>query len=150
MAVKPWMGVVNNSVPDGYKPSKRDGEAPDATLDLDYVHGYRCHDMRNNLRYTADGKLAYCCAGVGVIMDQKTNTQKHFMGHTDDIHSIALHPNGKSIATGQIGPKPRLCIWNTATMETNMLITEPLTKGIKHIAISADGRYLAAVGMDDD
>ena len=74
MAVKPWIGVVNNSVPDGYRPSKRDGEAPDATLDLDYVHGFRCHDIRNNLRYTADGKLAYCCAGIGVIMDQKSNT----------------------------------------------------------------------------
>ena len=100
MAVKPWIGVVNNSVPDGYKPSKRDGEAPDATLDLDYVHGFRCHDIRNNLRYTADGKLAYCCAGIGVIMDQKSNTQKHFMGHTDDIHCIAMHPDGKICATG--------------------------------------------------
>lgn len=30
MAVKPWLGVVNNSVPSKYKPSKRDGEAPDA------------------------------------------------------------------------------------------------------------------------
>ena len=75
MAVKPWMGVVNNSVPDGYKPNSRDGDAPDATLDLEYVHGFRCHDVRNNLRYTADGKLAYCCAGVGVIMDSRSNTQ---------------------------------------------------------------------------
>ena len=32
MAVKPWLGVVNNSVPTGYKASKRDGEAPEATL----------------------------------------------------------------------------------------------------------------------
>lgn len=52
MAVKPWMGVVNNSQPDGFRSSKRDGEAPDATLELEYVHGFRCHDTRNNLRYT--------------------------------------------------------------------------------------------------
>lgn len=32
MAVKPWKGVVDNSVPSKYRPSKRDGEAPDATL----------------------------------------------------------------------------------------------------------------------
>ena len=32
MAVKPWLGVVKNSVPSNYKPSKRDGEAPDASL----------------------------------------------------------------------------------------------------------------------
>ena len=116
MAVKPWMGVVNNSVPDGYKPNSRDGDAPDATLDLEYVHGFRCHDVRNNLRYTADGKLAYCCAGVGVIMDARSNTQKHFMDHTDDIHSLAMHPDGRTCATGQIGPKPRLCIWDNVTM----------------------------------
>ena len=32
MAVKPWVGVVNHSVPTSYKPSPRDGEAPDASL----------------------------------------------------------------------------------------------------------------------
>lgn len=68
-AVKPWIGVVNNSVPTGYKPSKRDGEAPDAEAQLEYVYGYRCHDARNNLRYTSDNKLVYHCAGVGVVMD---------------------------------------------------------------------------------
>ena len=55
MAVKPWLGVVANSVPSKYKPNKRDGEAPDATLKLEHIYGYRCHDTRNNLRYTADG-----------------------------------------------------------------------------------------------
>ena len=32
MAVKPWMGVVKNSVPTNYKPNKRDAETPDASL----------------------------------------------------------------------------------------------------------------------
>ncbi len=55
MAVKPWIGVVNNSKPSKFKPSTRDGEAPDATLMLEHVYGYRCHDARNNLRYTSNG-----------------------------------------------------------------------------------------------
>ena len=74
MAVKPWKGVVDNSVPDGFRPSKRDGVAPDATLDLEYVYGFRSHDCRNNLRYTANGKLAYNTAGVAVVMDTRNNT----------------------------------------------------------------------------
>ena len=74
MAVKPWKGVVDNSVPDGFRPSKRDGEAPDASLELEYVHGFRSHDCRNNLRYTSEGKLAYMAAGVAVVMDTQTNT----------------------------------------------------------------------------
>ena len=150
MAVKPWMGVVRNSVPDGFKPSKRDGVAPDATLELEYVHGYRCHDSRNNLRYTSGGKLAYITAGVAVVMDGARNTQKHFMDHSDDIHCIAMHPGGRICATGQIGPKPRICIWDNETMECKVLITAPLTKGVKHMAFSPDGKYLIASAMDDD
>lgn len=150
MAVKPWVGVVNNSVPDGFRPSKRDGEAPDATLELEYVHGFRCHDCRNNLKYTASGKLAYISAGVGVVMDTRNNTQKHFMEHSDDIHCIAMHPNGRFCATGQIGPKPRICVWDNETMECRVLVTQPLTKGVKHMAFSNDGKYLVASAMDDD
>ena len=150
MAVKPWKGVVDNSVPDGFRPNKRDGEAPDASLELEYVHGFRSHDCRNNLRYTSEGKLAYMAAGVAVVMDTQTNTQKFFMEHSDDIHSIAMHPSGTICATGQIGPKPRLCIWNNQTMECLKLITAPLTKGIKHLAFSENGKYLIASAMDDD
>ena len=73
MAVKPWLGVIKNSQPNGYKPSKRDRAAPDATLNLEYIFGYRCHDSRNNLRYTAEGKIAYHAAGVAIVLDQRTN-----------------------------------------------------------------------------
>ena len=72
------------------------------------------------------------------------------MEHSDDIHSIAMHPNGRVCATGQIGPKPRLCIWDNVTMESKVLITTPLTKGVKHLAFSPDGKYLIASALDDD
>lgn len=39
------------------------------------------------------------------------------MEHNDDIHCLAIDPTGKFCATGQIGPKPWLCIWNNETME---------------------------------
>ena len=73
MATKPWIGTVKNMVPTGFTPSKNDGNAPEASLELEYVYGYRCHDSRNNLRYTASGKILYHTAGVGVVMDSKTN-----------------------------------------------------------------------------
>lgn len=143
-------GVLNNSVPDSYKPSRRDGEAPEAQLDLEYCYGIRCHDVRNNLRYNVDGKLIYNCAGVGVVMDKKTNTQKHFMSHSDDIHCMAIGPDGIFAATGEIGPHPRLCVWNTKTMEEVYIATAPMTKGIKHCSFSRDGRYLACSDMSDE
>ena len=39
------------------------------------------------------------------------------MAHKDDIMSIAVHPNGKIIATGEIGPKPMISIWSVDSME---------------------------------
>lgn len=75
MAVKPWLGVIKNSVPSNYKPSKNTSYDPDANLDLEYVFGYRCHDTRNNLRYSSDSKLVYHTAGVGIVLDTRTNTQ---------------------------------------------------------------------------
>ena len=56
-------------------------------------------------------------AAVGIILDPTTNTQKFHITHKDDIMSIAIHPNGKVIATGEIGPKPLISIWNIDNME---------------------------------
>ncbi len=116
-AIKPWKGVIDNSVPSKYKPSSRDGAAPDATLQLEYIYGYRCHDARNNLRYTANNQIVYHAAGVGIVLDKEKNTQKFFLEHNDDVHCLAVDPTGKFAATGQIGPKPWLFVWDTATME---------------------------------
>ena len=69
MSIKPWLGVVAASVPSSYRPSPRDGDAPDASLLLEHIYGYRCHDARNNLRYTSTGKIVYHAAGVGVVLD---------------------------------------------------------------------------------
>jgi microtubule-associated protein-like 6 len=60
--------------PDGYKPPKGKQSEPVENLELEYIYGYRCHDTRNNLRYTADGKIVYHAAAVGVVLDQSTNT----------------------------------------------------------------------------
>lgn len=70
MAVKPWKGAVDHMVPTGWKANRADKEGPDAALELEYIYGYRCHDARNNLRYTEEGKIVYHAAGVGVVMNQ--------------------------------------------------------------------------------
>jgi len=60
--------------PDGYKAPKGKPSEPIQNLELEYIYGYRCHDVRNNLRYTSDGKLVYHAAAVGVVMDQLSNS----------------------------------------------------------------------------
>jgi len=49
-ATPEWLGIVNRSCPSKYKPSKNDITTPNASLELEYIYGYRCHDTRNNIR----------------------------------------------------------------------------------------------------
>ena len=55
--------------PTGYQPQPIDLERPDASIELDYIYGYRCHDARSNLKYTQEGKIVYHAAGVGIVLD---------------------------------------------------------------------------------
>jgi microtubule-associated protein-like 6 len=48
MATKPWLGAIKEPTKPYYKGS---GKAPSVDLSLDYAHGYRTKDCRNNLRY---------------------------------------------------------------------------------------------------
>jgi WD40 repeat protein/Ca2+-binding EF-hand superfamily protein len=149
-ACKPWMGVVLHSVPSNYQPARGEDAQPDAHLELEYVHGYRCHDTRNNLRYAENGDIVYHSAAVGIVMNKEERTQKFFFDHIDDITSLAIHPNKRLVATGEIGPYPLIAIWDTETMECKVRMNGPLQKGINHLAFSKDGRYLIATAADDD
>lgn len=148
-ACKPWMGVVLHSVPSDYKPKKSDSFAPDNQLELEFIHGYRTHDTRNNLRYTDTGEIVYHTAAVGIIYNKEEHKQRFVFDHIDDIISLAIHPNKNIIATGEIGPYPLICIWDS-NMNTKVRITGPLTKGITHLAFSPDGKYLVGTSLHDD
>ena len=43
-------------------------------LELEYIHGYRAKDCRNNVFYLKTGKILYSAAAVGVVLDPETNT----------------------------------------------------------------------------
>jgi len=62
-----------------------DKTAPDSQLRLEWVYGYRGHQCRNNLFYSASGEVVYFVAGVGVVYNVAQGKQKYFLGHTDDI-----------------------------------------------------------------
>lgn len=148
MAVKPWVGTVKNTVPDGWKQKPTDGDVPDATLSMSYIHGYRCHDTRNNIFFNPEGLLVYHTALVGIQLDTKANSQKFVTDNIDDIMSMACFEN--LCATGDIGPKPALVIWDNVKMATLQVYSGDLQKGIAMLAFSWDGKLLAASCMDSD
>ena len=62
-----------------------DKSSPDARLSLEWVYGYKGHQCRNNLYYTASGNVVYFVAGVGVVYDTKNKKQVFYLEHSDDI-----------------------------------------------------------------
>lgn len=70
--------------------------------------------------------------------------------HDDDIICLSVDPKGLYAATGQIGEKPWICVWNTETLEVMARYNAPLTKGIKNIKFSPNGERIVASAMDDN
>ena len=62
-----------------------DKTAPESQLRLEWVYGYRGHQCRNNLHYTASGEVVYFVAGVGVVYNVAEGKQRFYLGHSDDI-----------------------------------------------------------------
>ncbi|XP_047191015.1 echinoderm microtubule-associated protein-like 6 isoform X1 [Scophthalmus maximus] len=125
-----------------------DRSAPGCRLRLDWVYGYRGHQCRNNLFYTAGKEVVYFVAGVGVVYNTREHSQRFYLGHNDDIISLALHPERSLVATGQVGKDPYVCVWDSFTVQTVSLLRDGHTHGIACLAFSADGQRLASVGLD--
>lgn len=64
--------------------------APSCHLRLEWVYGYRGHQCRNNLYYTAAKEIVYFVAGVGVVYSPREHRQKFYRGHSDDIIRYGL------------------------------------------------------------
>jgi microtubule-associated protein-like 6 len=98
MAVKPFLGVVRNSVPSDWNDSKVKLSDPDCSMDLEYVHGYRCFDTRNNIFFIDGDNITFHTAAVSVKMNLSKNKQVFNFGNSDDITAVAKHKN--IMATG--------------------------------------------------
>eukprot|EP00795_Rhopilema_esculentum_P003114 gene3114-1413_t len=126
-----------------------DKTAPACQLRLEWVYGYRGHQCRNNLFYTQSNDVVYFVAGVGVVYSPKERRQRFFLGHTDDIISLALHPEGTLVATGQVGKDPYICVWDSVTCETVSILKDAHQRGISCLTFNSVGTQVASIGLED-
>ena len=122
---------------------------PPAQLRLDWVYGYRGHQCRNNVYYLASGEIVYFVAAAGIVYNPFKKTQKHFVDHTDDIISLALHPDRKVVATGEIGSSPVVYIWDTEGLEIISVLSGEHTAGITALNFSTSGNLLGSVDLEE-
>eukprot|EP00742_Colponemidia_sp_Colp-10_P006323 GILJ01006777.1.p1 GENE.GILJ01006777.1~~GILJ01006777.1.p1 ORF type:complete len:2262 (-),score=409.36 GILJ01006777.1:195-6980(-) len=148
LAVKPWLGAIKQ--PSNWTKPRNASTAPDANLKLEYVYGYHCYENRNNLHYLRNNQIVYHVAATGIVLDPRTNTQKFFIEHNDDIIALAIHPNQQIVATAEVGRKPLICVWDTSNMKCLATMQGDLSKGVNQLAFSRDGSKLAACATDND
>ncbi|TNV82525.1 hypothetical protein FGO68_gene16014 [Halteria grandinella] len=142
-------------------------EAPEEEFEVEYVYGYRTFDCRQNLRYNAKGQPVYMVAALGVILDTESNTQKVFGGketkmvaknesddskyHVDDILSLDISADRKTVVTGQVGKAPCVHVWDAETAEQRCTFKlKEGSRGVSGISISPCQRYVACVDLHND
>ena len=146
MAVKPWKSAISEPTVWNRKDSQG---STDVDLTLQWVHGYRSFDCRNNLRYSAAGKIVFTAATIGVAYSKATGKQQFLQGaHNDEVLGIAAHPNGQIFATGEAGNKPTIIVWHSQDMRVLARIEGAHERGIPLLAFSTRGNLLASIGLD--
>ena len=144
--VQPWKGVIVE--PTSWSHEKG---ATDVDLELQWIHGYRCNDCRNNVRYSAAGSIVFTAAAIGVVYSRSAGKQKFFQGaHADDIIGLAAHPAGQLFATGETGRQPSIIVWSSEDMRYMARIECSHLNGVPLLAFNTKGNMLAGVGLDDN
>lgn len=150
MAVKPWKGAIR--APTGWKqPPKNYDEAPQVSVEPDWVYGYRGSMDKNNLKCMNDGSLCYMAAGLGVRLEADGSEQSFFQQHTDDITCIAFSPDGQHVATGENGRAPYVYVWDSANMQQKFALKgNGIIRSVMCVAYSPSGKSLGIIAQDDD
>ncbi|XP_078666341.1 uncharacterized protein LOC144908531 isoform X2 [Branchiostoma floridae x Branchiostoma belcheri] len=143
-------------IPDRYWCRPVNHKYPEHKLSLDWVYGYRGNDCRNNLFPLASGEAVYFTGTVAVIYDHLQCRQRHYMEHTGEIRSIAVHPDKVTVATGQNEvqydsySQAHIRIWDSRTLQTQKFLgTGALEKAVIALAFSGTLDRLAAIDSSE-
>ncbi|CAL8297732.1 unnamed protein product [Merluccius merluccius] len=136
-------------------------ELPPERLKLEWVYGYRGRDCRANVYLLPTGEVVYFIASVVVLFNYEERTQRHYLGHTDCVKCLAVHPDKIRIATGQIAGvdkdgralQPHVRVWDSVSLSTLQIIgLGTFERGVGSLAFSkADsGHHLSVIDDCND
>jgi microtubule-associated protein-like 6 len=70
----------------------------------------------SNLCYNLLGHVLYPVAAVVVVYDKERHSQTFFRGHDDDITCLAVAPDRRVVASGQLGKDPCVLVWDSVDL----------------------------------
>lgn len=151
--------------------SEGNPEKPEYEFEPEHVYGYRASDTQQNLRYNEKGEAVFMVAALGVVMDTKTGEQRFYGGkevamesknegddtvfHRNDIISLDISKDRKTVVTGQVGKNPAVHVWDAETQEQKAQFCLSHEKGVSArgvagVSVSPCQRYVAAVDQSND
>lgn len=174
-AVKPWLGAIRAPK----NPPPVSAAAPNAHLDLQWVHGYTSASagakntkISSNLFYNANKFPVYPAAAVGVLLNTSEGAsgkggagkedsssrshfkQNYFLGHDDDILCLAISKDRRYIATGQTASKTSkgkgsVIVWDALQNRLLCRMDGCHQRAVTSLAFNPEGNQLVSVGQDD-
>ncbi|KAL0984331.1 hypothetical protein UPYG_G00140070 [Umbra pygmaea] len=84
-------------------------------LSLKAVIGYNGNGRANMVWNPDTGLFAYSCGCVVVVEDLHTGSQRHWLGHTEEISCLAVTHDAQTVASaagGSGGARSLICIWS--------------------------------------
>jgi Ca2+-binding EF-hand superfamily protein len=140
-------------VNDSYKPNyfssvTEDKRSPEVNIEPLHVFGYRGFDMRNSIKPTPTAELVLFSGKTAVVYNKKSNSQKIFQYHTQEISCMASFES--YFATGEFGEDPAIHVWDSKTLQVKFTLQGILKKGVSHLKFSHDGKKLAAVEISSN
>lgn len=155
----------------------------DASLELEHAYGYHCAGVvptsDRNAHFLegrrADGvasatrDVVFSTAALVVIQEVPSQqdiaagiafgNQRFFDLHDDDVSALTTHPDGRHVASGQIGKEAIIYVWDSAAaFEPGTKLLSPAAllatlqghkRRIVCLDFSHDGKLLVSVGEED-
>ncbi|KAI5105705.1 WD repeat-containing protein 90 [Silurus meridionalis] len=118
------------------------------SLSLKAVIGYNGNGRSNVVWNPDTGLFVYSCGCVVVVENLHNGSQRHWLGHSEEISTLAATHDAQTVASasgGGASSKSLICIWNVQDgSRRNSILYHKGT--VQSLAFSRDDLYFLSVG----